>query len=113
MSRKLRETERKLLHLLQRFEQEGREFGLDEVVAATGYKLASVKTYFSKKLENALVEPTEDGLWRARGALRLDEDDFARLMSQNAAEDQIPTEAEWRAAMQRLIAIGKQRGYSL
>ena len=113
MTRKLRATERKLLELLQRFEQEGRHFGLAEVAEATGYKIASVKTYFSNRLEHVLAEQTETGQWRARGALAYSEDDFARLMSQNAPEDGIPTEAEWRAAMQRLIAIGKQRGYSL
>lgn len=81
----------------------------------TGYKPSSVRTYFTKKLQGVLVHRTDGDLWRARGACDCSPAELAELMTQRMATPGVvpKTEAEWRAQLRTLLALGRSRGYRL
>ncbi len=104
-----------LLQGLRAFEALDAPVDIAQLAEASGYASASIKTYFSKKLEGVLVFKERDGSWRVRGALKCTERDFARRMSQKAGAAQVALETEeaWRALLRKICYEGHRRGYRL
>jgi hypothetical protein len=114
MARSITKRERSLLHALRRAERAERVVSATELAAETGYAAATLKTYFSKKLEGALVFRHERG-WRVKGAVACGEDVFARRMSQKAGAvgEALANEESWRQLTRKLLYEGQRRGYRL
>jgi hypothetical protein len=111
----LSERQTALLIALRELERAGEPVDLHELARRTGYSEASVRTYFTKKLEGILVFRDDDGQWRVRGAVRCTQEQFARRMSQKAgaANDALKSEASWRAVVRKLLYEGQRRHYTL
>ena len=82
---------------------------------ATGYSEATIRTYFTKRLDGFIVFREADGNWRVRGAVRTTEEAFARRLSQNAASanEALKTEATWQTLVRKLLYEGHRRHYTL
>ncbi|MCB9685356.1 MAG: hypothetical protein H6735_09980 [Alphaproteobacteria bacterium] len=104
-----------LLEGLREAERSGHPIDVRSLARRAGYTESSVRTYFTKRLEGVLVFRDEEGQWRARGALRCSEEEFARRMSQKAgaANDALRTEEAWRAVVRKLLYEGQRRHYHL
>ncbi len=111
----LSERQLQLLEGLRGAERSGRPIDLAGLAERSGYTESSIRTYFTKKLEGVLVFRGEDGEWRARGAVRCSEEEFARRMSQKAgaSNDALRTEEAWRAVVRKLLYEGHRRRYTL
>lgn len=103
-----------LLEAMKAAEARGGAVDLDALAAATSYSVASIKTYFSKKLDGVLAFREGDS-WRVRGAVRCSDAEFARHMTQKAGAsgDALKTEAAWRVVVRKLLYEGKRRNYAL
>lgn len=110
----LSDRQKSLLKALRGAEAAGGPVDLDVLVEATGYSAASIRTYFSKKLDGVLVFRLDEG-WEVRGAQRCTEADFARLMTQKAgaAADALNSEESWRRLVRKLLYEGRRRNYQL
>lgn len=104
-----------LLEGLREAERTGHPIDTRSLARRTGYTESSIRTYFTKRLEGVLVFRDEDGQWRAKGAVRCSEEEFARRMSQKAgaANDALRTEEAWRAVVRKLLYEGQRRHYHL
>ncbi len=103
-----------LLIALRELERAAATVDFAELASATGYSEASVRTYFTKKLEGVLV--FRDGSdWRVRGAVRCTQEAFAKRLSQKsgAANDALKSEESWRELVRKLFYEGKRRHYTL
>jgi len=111
---RLSEKQRALLHALRDIEEEDRPVDIPDLAARTSYSEASIRTYFTKKLEGVLVFREASG-WRVEGARRCAERAFARHMTQKAgsAADAVRTEDAWQMAVRKLLYEGLKRGYTL
>ena len=115
-NRNLRDRERRLFAALRDCEQRGVRFRPDAIAREIGYKLATVKTYASKKLEGWLLTHESDGAYRVKGALECADEAFAARMSQKADDDPLrgtATEDDWRHSVRSLFYVGLNRGYRL
>lgn len=114
MARELTRSEGRLLGALREAEASAEEFTASELAERSGYARATVQTYLTKKLLGFLVEEGPGGTWRARGALDCTDDQFAHRMSQKGgAKGYLSSVAEWRTAVEQLLAEGKERGFTL
>ncbi len=110
----LSEKQRALLLALRQIEEAEESVDISALAAVSGYSEASIRTYFTKKLEGVLVFRDEDG-WRVEGARRCAERVFARHMTQKAgsAADALKTEEAWQMAIRKLLYEGMKRKYAL
>jgi hypothetical protein len=117
MARDLRDKEERLLLALRELETTNELFDEALLAQKTGYKLTTIRTYFSKKLDGFLVSRANDDKWRVSGAITCTDEMFAQRMSQRGSEPQIQLllgdETEWRQTVQRLLHLGHDRGYRL
>ncbi|MFT4621799.1 MAG: hypothetical protein ACI8PZ_000451 [Myxococcota bacterium] len=114
MSRELSDKETALLNGLRAFEALDALVDVGRLAERSGYAQASIRTYFSKKLEGVLVFKEAEG-WRVRGALKCTPAEFARRMSQKAGSVQaaLQTEDAWRRLLRKILYEGQRRGYRL
>lgn len=84
-----------LLDALRAHEAAGRPFALDDLVADTGYKLSTLRTYHTKRLRGVFLFDADDGRLEARGLLNISEEAFLRRLDQTRAA---PTEDQTRVA---------------
>ena len=111
----LSEKQRALLLALRDIENDDSPMiDIPALAAKSGYSEASIRTYFTKKLEGVLVFRHGDG-WRVEGATRCAERAFARHMTQKAgsAADSLQTEEAWQMAVRKLLYEGHRRSYNL
>jgi len=108
----LSDKQRALLHALREVEAEDRRVDIQELAEKSSYSEASIRTYFTKKLEGVLVFRDTQG-WRVEGAMRCAERAFARHMTQKAGStaDAVKTEDAWQMAVRKLLYEGLKRGY--
>jgi hypothetical protein len=108
----LSDKQRALLHALREVEAEDRPVEIAELAEKSTYSEASIRTYFTKKLEGVLVFRDIQG-WRVEGALRCAERAFGRHMTQKAGTtaDAVKTENAWQMALRKLLYEGLKRGY--
>ncbi len=67
-------------HFLVSYEQSGKQFALNELCDATGWKSSTSRSYLSKKWSEWIVK--EDDGYRVSGLIDLNEDEYRRHMSQ-------------------------------
>jgi len=110
----LSEKQRALLHALRDIEDAETPVDIADLARRTAYSEASIRTYFTKKLEGVLVFRDPAG-WRVEGANRCAERMFARHMTQKAGStaDALRTEDAWQMALRKLLYEGLKRGYRL
>ena len=115
MARELSDKETALLNALRAFEALDAPVDVARLAERSGYAQATIKTYFSKRLEGVLVFKERDGSWRVRGALKCTPEEFARRMSQKAgaAQNALETEDAWRQLLRKILYEGHRRGYRL
>jgi hypothetical protein len=104
------DTWRRLLRFLKDSDHHRRTFSIDNVVAATGLKPASVKAYFSKKLCGLYVVRLGGGQFRASGIAAVDESEFEAVMTQNSLI-MFKDFDEWKEQFEDLVNLGRKRGY--
>jgi hypothetical protein len=103
-----------LLIALRELERDDAPVDFAKLAARSGYSEASVRTYFTKRLEG-FVAFRDGERWAIRGATRITEEAFARRLSQNAASanEALKTEATWQALLRKLLYEGQRRHYHL
>jgi len=114
MADELSDKQVALLIALRELERDGEVVDFGRLAKQTGYSEASVRTYFTKRLEGFVAFRTDEG-WRIRGAVRTTEEAFARRMSQKAASanDALKTEDSWQSLIRKLLYEGQRRRYRL
>jgi len=114
MADELSDKQVALLIALRELERAGSVVDFAALAKATGYTEASVRTYFTKRLEGFVAFRGEDG-WRIRGAVRTTEEAFARRLSQKAASanDALKTQGSWQLLVRKLLYEGQRRHYQL
>src|SRR5690349_10915102 len=114
-----REKVDRLLLALREIETAGlrlsRDAFLDLLVTKTGHKPASLKTYLSKNLGGALVhEDPAAGHLFVQHALRIDEEQFTLLMSQNnLLKEAAQNRTRWLEVTRAIANLGALLGYGL
>ena len=108
----------RLLQALKYYSAAQTPFTAEDIAAATGYAVASIRAYFSKKLVRAgFVEVVSGraGCYRATIPQNHDNGAFVRLLSQNDDDPAINTmePADWMQRIVVLIADGARKGFSL
>jgi hypothetical protein len=106
------EREAKFVRVLRDHAAAGHEFTAAACAEATGWSLATVKTYLAKKVRRAgLIDDVGGGRFRATVPPGLDDAGFRRLMSQNADDGGVDTVDAWLAALDRHIDVAAARGW--
>lgn len=114
MSAELSDKQTALLIALREVERANAVVDFAALAKATGYSEASVRTYFSKRLEGFVAFREGDG-WRIKGATKMTEEAFARRLSQKATggNEALKTEDDWRRLVRKLLYEGQRRHYHL
>jgi len=114
MADELSDKQVALLIALRELERAGQVVSFPKLAKDTGYSEASVRTYFTKRLEGFIAFRTDDG-WQIRGAVRTTEEAFARRLSQKAASanDALRTQDSWQSLIRKLLYEGHRRHYQL
>ncbi|EGR4060001.1 DUF3644 domain-containing protein [Vibrio cholerae] len=69
--------------LLRDKEASGQKFGIDDILDATGWKIATFKTYWAKGQLADFISEVSDGIFEASNCQDLSEIEFAKLLSQS------------------------------
>lgn len=77
------ESHKNLLDLLQEKESRNETISQEEILTATGWKLATLTTYFGKDQLSDFLHEIEEGLYEASNAIGLTEVQFTQLLSQS------------------------------
>lgn len=113
----LKDREQKLFCFLHAWRDKGRPFTVANVIEATGYSAATVKTYLAKKLRRSdLVVSTEGGgAYLATIPRGYSEADFKRLMTQVVEDplEEIQAAPEWASYLTRVISFAEARRFRL
>jgi hypothetical protein len=114
MADELSDKQVALLIALRELERADDVVDFAKLARRTGYSEASVRTYFTKRLEGFVAFREATG-WRIRGATKITEEAFARRLSQKAASgnDALKTEASWQSLVRKLLYEGQRRHYRL
>lgn len=114
MASELSDKQTALLIALRELERSGTAVDFAALAKATGYSEASVRTYFSKRLEGFVAFRDGEG-WRIKGATKITEEAFARRLSQKATggNEALKTEDDWRRLVRKLLYEGQRRHYHL
>ena len=106
--------EQRFLTFLRTQARAGKPFTVEDVATATGWAMTTVKTYLGKKFKKTgLLEGVAQGRYVAHVPDDLTDDDFRRLMSQVADDNDIDTEVAWRARLEEVVALGSARAWTL
>jgi hypothetical protein len=105
------EREAKFLRFLRDHVAAGREFTAAACGEATGWSLATVKSYRAKKVRRAgLIDDVGGGRFRVTVPHALADVSFRRLMGQNADDGGVDTVDAWLVAVDRLVDAAGLRG---
>lgn len=83
-------------------EKAGKSFSADELATATGWKLASVKTYFNKKW-SSIVTSSVSGKYLSKGVIALGIEGFKKLHTQKLDISSEPLRPYYTRSIDSLI----------